>query len=341
MNTRRRTRGDETWNRLLNWTDSQKASERLAGHILAMDGFSSIDPSQPLGGPDGLKDLVCSKDGVRWVVAAYFPNGQKPFSEIRTKFEHDSQGAVRNDVRGFAFITNQYLTAGERSKLVESAKVELVEIYHLERIVHILNTPVCYGIRLEFLDIEMTKEEQLSFFGAVTSGVEELQKEVRSFLESLGGTEFSESIPIDELREFAETLGRLANQSSFRSGPNWIMESPPPLQQLRVPLVELKEFADILYGLASRPSFRTGSNYIIESPPPLEQLRIPLAELKEFAEILNQLVGTSDLSPILPISSPAPIRQLRVPIDDLREYEEPLDRILSKIEKMRVLDSGG
>ena len=34
----------------------------------------------------------------------------------------------------------------------------------LERIASLLNTPPFYGIRMEFLDIEMTKEEQLSFF---------------------------------------------------------------------------------------------------------------------------------------------------------------------------------
>ena len=35
-----------------------------------------------------------------------------------------------------------------------------VRIYHLERIANILNTPKMYGIRLEYLEIEMTKEEQ-------------------------------------------------------------------------------------------------------------------------------------------------------------------------------------
>ena len=39
-----------------------------------------------------------------------------------------------------------------------------VQIYHLERIASLLNTPSFYGIRMEFLDIEMSKEEQLSFF---------------------------------------------------------------------------------------------------------------------------------------------------------------------------------
>ncbi|MGD0626442.1 MAG: hypothetical protein ABSB32_17205 [Thermodesulfobacteriota bacterium] len=47
----RRSGGDETTQRLLSWTDSQKAAERLAGHVLAASGFTAIDPVHPLGGP--------------------------------------------------------------------------------------------------------------------------------------------------------------------------------------------------------------------------------------------------------------------------------------------------
>ena len=70
---RRRTDGDETWNRLLNWIKGQKASERLAIHILRAEGYRSIDPSHPLGGKDGLIDFVTSRDNIRWIGAAYFP----------------------------------------------------------------------------------------------------------------------------------------------------------------------------------------------------------------------------------------------------------------------------
>jgi len=30
-----------------------------------MEGYEAIDPSHPLGGQDGLKDIVCAKDGVK------------------------------------------------------------------------------------------------------------------------------------------------------------------------------------------------------------------------------------------------------------------------------------
>ena len=60
-----------------------------------------------------------------------------------------------------AFITNQELKLGERELLQKEHKFK-TEIYHLERLASILDRPMAYGIRLEFLDIEMTKEEQLS-----------------------------------------------------------------------------------------------------------------------------------------------------------------------------------
>ena len=161
---RRRTNGDETWNRLLSWTKGQKPSERLASHILRADGYKSIDPSHPLGGQDGLKDLITIKDNIKWVGAAYFPRVQKSFSEIKDKFTNDLKGIKKNKVSGMAFVTNQELSLEERRELKKLGKPNTVEIYHLERIANILDTPENYGIRLEFLDIELTREEQLSFF---------------------------------------------------------------------------------------------------------------------------------------------------------------------------------
>lgn len=161
---RRRTDGDETWTRLLSWTKGQKSSERLASHILRAEGYKSIDPSHPLGGRDGLKDFITIKDNIKWIGAAYFPRGQKSFSEIKDKFKNDLKGIETNKVSGMVFVTNQELNLGERRELKKLGKPNTIEIYHLERIANILDTPENYGIRLEFLDIELTREEQLSFF---------------------------------------------------------------------------------------------------------------------------------------------------------------------------------
>ncbi len=176
----RRTGGDETWFRLREWTRSQKDAERLSSLILSIEGYSAIDPVHPLGGPDGLKDVFCSFDNKRWIGAVYFPKGQKSYSDIKTKFMHDIQGVSTNSADGMAFITNQELTLGEREELKD--KDFEVDIFHLERITQILNKPVCYGIRLEFLDIEMTKEEQLAFNSITNEAVERLCLTIDDFM---------------------------------------------------------------------------------------------------------------------------------------------------------------
>ena len=156
--------GRETFNRLLNWDRGQAPSERLAAIILSKEGFKGVDPSHPLGGKDGLKDMALSFNGKRWIGAVYFPRGQQSFSDIKSKFTHDLSGTDANNANGLAFVTNQEIRLSERKILTEIAPKIDVQIYHLERIASLLNTPSCYGIRMEFLDIEMSKEEQLSFF---------------------------------------------------------------------------------------------------------------------------------------------------------------------------------
>lgn len=160
----RMSEGRETFSRLLNWDRGQAPSERLAAVLLSNEGFKGLDPSHPLGGKDGLKDMTFSFEGKRWIGAVYFPRGQQSFTAIQDKFIHDLEGVAANNAEGLAFVTNQELRLSERKILSElNPKID-VQIYHLERIASLLNTPPFYGIRMEFLDIEMTKEEQLSFF---------------------------------------------------------------------------------------------------------------------------------------------------------------------------------
>jgi hypothetical protein len=162
MNSRRSLDRDETWRRLLYWTKEQKASERLAASILENEKYS-VDPSHPLGGKDGGKDLICLKDGLKLIGAAYFPRDQQSFADIKKKFCNDLQGVSKNDASGIIFVTNQELKLGERKELIVLGGENIVELYHLERLVTILNSPSNYGIRYEYLDIEITKEELLAF----------------------------------------------------------------------------------------------------------------------------------------------------------------------------------
>src|SRR4051794_3425016 len=137
--------GDETWRRLLEWTAGQTPSERLAAQVLRGEGYQGIDPSHPLGGPDGGRDAVASKAGKRWIMAVYFPRGRESFGAIRKKFLDDLVAASKHKPDGLVFVTNQELTLSERSELSGAAGNVEVDIYHLERLASILDSPAYYG----------------------------------------------------------------------------------------------------------------------------------------------------------------------------------------------------
>ena len=159
----RRGEGNETWFRLLQWAKGQPASERLAALILDSEGYRSIDPSHPLGGKDGGKDIICVKDGIKMIGAVYFPREQQTQKEIETKFLNDLKWIATNSASGMAFVTNQELHLAERKHLQDLAPNVVVDLFHLERIASILNTPRNYGVRQEFLDLAISQEEYIAF----------------------------------------------------------------------------------------------------------------------------------------------------------------------------------
>ncbi len=158
--------GDETWFRLREWTKGLAVSERLAATLLQTEGYTGVDPSHPLGGRDGGKDGLCKKDGLTLVYACYFPRGQQGFKAIEEKLVGDFAGVARNGADGIVFVSNQELTLGERKTLQGVGKDAIVEIYHLERLASVLNTPKNYGIRFEYLDLRPTDAEYVAFMAA-------------------------------------------------------------------------------------------------------------------------------------------------------------------------------
>jgi Growth inhibitor len=166
---------------LVEFIGSQEDAERLSAQIIRSEGYESIDPTHPLGGRDGKKDLKCTKGGKTFIGACYFPRGQQKFTEIKKKFLKDLAGVSENNVDGFIFITNQEISDAERKELRGLSNYS-VDIFHLERLIHILNEPKNFFIRLEFLDIEMTKEEMLSAFLSIQS---DSSKEIRQLQESI------------------------------------------------------------------------------------------------------------------------------------------------------------
>lgn len=151
--------------RLIAWRDGATQAERLSAAILRLAGYEAVDPQAPLGGPDGGRDIVCSKGGVTWTCAVHFPPTAVGFAAVRRKFLSDLSKVVK-DHRGFAFVTNRPLTVAQVTSLREAGREvgKEVDIFALERIRTLLDQPRGYGIRLQFLRIAMTTEDQLSWF---------------------------------------------------------------------------------------------------------------------------------------------------------------------------------
>jgi hypothetical protein len=154
-----RDRWDETWHRLREWTNGQAPSERLAAQLLIFAGYEGVDPSHPLGGPDGGMDILCTKDGLRCLAAVYFPRGQQKLREIKRKFRGDIQKARSQQppINRFVFVTNQELRLADREELrqagTEVARDIEVHLYHLELITAFLDAPEMQAVRSQFLGI--------------------------------------------------------------------------------------------------------------------------------------------------------------------------------------------
>jgi fido (protein-threonine AMPylation protein) len=161
----------DTEAKIRDWRFGTTQAERMCAALLNLEGYEEVDPQHPLGGPDGLKDVLCKKNGKLWVAAAFFPPTLPTFKEIKDKFIHDLAGLAANNADAITFFVNQYLTIGEREDLRSQSSSHEVEIYHLERIRNLLDSPKGCGIRLEYLRIPMTEEEQWAFWSVMNTDV--------------------------------------------------------------------------------------------------------------------------------------------------------------------------
>ncbi|MFD0362657.1 hypothetical protein ACFQZZ_14530 [Nocardia sp. GCM10030253] len=146
-------RWDETYHRLLGWTNGQGPSERLAAQVLYAEGYRDIDPSHPLGGRDGGRDAMCTKNERLWIMAVYFPRGAQSFGDIKKKLIDDLATASEHNPDGLAFVTNQELRLGERDELEQLGGKVDVKLYHLNRLTSILDRPEMATVRQQFLQI--------------------------------------------------------------------------------------------------------------------------------------------------------------------------------------------
>ena len=207
----------DTEYKLMKWRGGTVQAERLSSALLHIEGYSSVDPQCPLGGPDGGKDLLCIKNDWKYVAAAYFPTTDKTFKEVKAKFCGDLVGVKKNSADGIVFITNQKLTPSERSDLEELASSCNAGgiLYHIERVIGILDSPAGYGTRLQFLDIGLTLEEQLSFFTQWDSSLsDKLHEQSLFIIKELSQKIAAVASPVGEIRGQVRQLSDVAKRTS-------------------------------------------------------------------------------------------------------------------------------
>jgi hypothetical protein len=86
-------------------------------------------------------------------MAVYFAHDQNAYATIEGKAKSDVLGVAKNDAYGMAFVTNQELTEAQRESLKSAVGVPL-DLFHLERITLVLDTPRMRGVRRQYLNID-------------------------------------------------------------------------------------------------------------------------------------------------------------------------------------------
>ena len=138
--------------------------------------------------------------------SSLLPKRKANFSDIKSKFEHDLEGVKQNKAKGIVFVTNQELRLSERKEVTEIDDDIDVQIYHLERLATLLNSPANYGIRMEFLEIEMSKEEQLAFFANHNQKMSNIEAALEKLTIGLEEYKISKSLPdVEQMEELHES----------------------------------------------------------------------------------------------------------------------------------------
>lgn len=271
---------------LREWRFGQTQAERLCASILNSEGYTSVDPQCPLGGPDGRKDILCQKNNKKIIGACYFPTTNQSFKSIKDKLQHDLEGTVLNSATGLVFFVNQHISPAERDELHSAANSISLELYHLERICSILDSPKGYGMRLEFLRLPMTEEEQYAFWSSLHSEVTD-----KFITYEAGLTEIEKKLEKVLMRTNAIHADLSASQTSLFSPFGFV--SSFPTEQLSIPMVlwlhklatENEEYRVVIRGELRGCEVWIGG---VNSTPETAQFIPPLAS--EVPRLLEELL---------------------------------------------------
>ncbi len=168
------SRFDDTPHSLRWRTWGQTLSERLSAKVIAHEGYTKIDPIHPTGGPDGGADATCvAPSGDPAIMAVYFPVEPVTAASVESKVKGDLKSARENgrDFKVMAFVTNQKLTQSEREAVRALGGDTEIDLFHLERVAHILDLPEMKSVRERFLSVASEAEPLLVSVEPVGSAI--------------------------------------------------------------------------------------------------------------------------------------------------------------------------
>jgi hypothetical protein len=150
---------------------NQVMRERMCLALLPLLGpYTREQPRRPKGGPDGGRDIEAIYQGTAlfWGGVGFRNGGGADDSarrEIEKKFKDDLHSALTENpsIAGFFFFTNVDLTPGRMEDLKAHGYgkgLAVVDIFDMERLRHILDSPEGLIARLQYLEIPMSVTEQ-------------------------------------------------------------------------------------------------------------------------------------------------------------------------------------
>jgi hypothetical protein len=173
---------DERLKSMLN--GNQPSRERLCLGILALDrNYNDVQPRRPEGGPDGSRDIECTRLGEKCYGAVGFKNSvcdsQQDKKDISKKFRDDVLAArgANSEVKSFVFFCNIDMSPSEVNRLKKFANKHdftQVDIYWRERIRHALDSPEGLALRYQYLGLNLSDAEQAAFFARYGKELEDL-----------------------------------------------------------------------------------------------------------------------------------------------------------------------
>lgn len=205
---------------------------------------------------------------MKYIAACYFPQTPVGITKIKKKYEGDLTGVAANSADGFVFFVNQPLTVGQRRDLLVLGNPKVDQIFHLERMRSELDGPRGYGLRLEYLRIPMSPEEQVSYFNT-------LQQDTlhRLLKNEADGPAAQDAMP-SAVSRLDGPLLRMLHEAMFSFGNTPTRRSPGSIES------PVKGIGGRLRATGMHLATATGE--IVYVPPPPEQVSDALKELFEW-----------------------------------------------------------